>query len=86
MADARKRITRNPEIYAGKPIIRGQRLAVEHILDMLAAGSSPEELVAAYDWLEVEDIRACLKYAERAVHVLWRHSRRVQRRRASQPL
>ena len=42
MADARKRITRNPEIYAGKPIIRGHRLAVEHILGMLAGGSSPK--------------------------------------------
>jgi uncharacterized protein (DUF433 family) len=72
-----------PRIYAGKPIIRGHRLAVEHILGMLAAGSSPEELVTAYGWLELEDVRACLKYAERVVHVLWRHSRRVQRRRSS---
>lgn len=62
-----KRITANPQIYGGKPIIRGRRMAVEHILGMLAAGDSPEDLVAAYDWLEREDIQACLLYAARIV-------------------
>ncbi len=53
------RITVNPKIFGGKPIIRGQRLAVEHVLGMLAAGDSPETIVEGYPWLEPEDIRAC---------------------------
>ncbi len=60
------RITVNPRIFAGKPIIRGRRLAVEHVLGMLAAGSSEQEILDGYDWLEPEDIRACLVYASRA--------------------
>ena len=54
------RITFNPRIYGGKPIVRGRRLAVEHILGILAAGDTPETLLAAYPWLEREDIQACL--------------------------
>ena len=61
------RISVNPQIFGGKPIIRGHRLAVEHVLDMLAAGDSPETILAGYDWLEIEDIRACLVYARRLV-------------------
>lgn len=61
------RITFNPEIFGGKPIIRGRRLAVEHVLGMLAAGDSPETLLAGYPWLEPDDIRACLTYARRLV-------------------
>jgi uncharacterized protein (DUF433 family) len=58
--DLMKRITANPRIYDGKAIIRGRRLAVEHVLGMLAAGDTSETLLAAYPWLEPEDIRACL--------------------------
>lgn len=61
------RITVNPAIFGGKPIIRGKRLAVEHVLGMLSAGDTPETLQAAYPWLETEDIRACLVYARRLV-------------------
>jgi uncharacterized protein (DUF433 family) len=61
------RITANPEIFGGKPIIRGHRLAVEHVLGMLAAGDTPETIIAGYPWLEPEDIRACLVYARRLV-------------------
>ncbi|HAI94121.1 MAG TPA: hypothetical protein DCM36_05205 [Xanthomonadaceae bacterium] len=59
------RIIVNPEIFGGKPIIRGRRLAVEHILGLLAAGDEPREILAAYPWLEADDIRACLTYAHR---------------------
>ena len=59
------RITFNPEIYGGKAIIRGRRLAVEHVLEMMAAGSSADELVREYEWLEPEDVQACLLYAAR---------------------
>ena len=62
-----KRITVNPEVFGGKPIIRGRRLAVEHVLGMLAAGDTPETLLAGYPWLEREDILACLAYAHRVV-------------------
>ncbi|MCU0544731.1 MAG: DUF433 domain-containing protein [Oscillatoriaceae cyanobacterium Prado104] len=55
-----ERITVNPKIFNGKPIIRGRRLAVEHILGMLAAGDTPETILEGYPWLEKEDIQACL--------------------------
>ena len=61
------RITVNPQIFGGKPIIRGRRLAVEHILSMLAAGDTIETLLEGYPWLEREDIQACLIYARRLV-------------------
>jgi uncharacterized protein (DUF433 family) len=61
------RITVNPRIFGGKPIIRGRRLAVEHILGMLAAGDSPETILLGYPWLERQDIQASLAYARRRV-------------------
>jgi len=61
------RITTNPAIFCGKPIIRGHRLAVEHVLGMLAAGDTPETILKGYAWLEPDDIRACLVYARRVV-------------------
>ncbi|MBC1235846.1 DUF433 domain-containing protein [Nostoc sp. 2RC] len=60
-----ERITVNPQIFSGKPIIRSRRLAVEHILGMLAAGDTIETLLEGYPWLEREDIQACLVYARR---------------------
>jgi uncharacterized protein (DUF433 family) len=62
-----ERITVDPDIFGGKPIIRGHRLAVEHVLSLLAAGDAPEEILRGYDWLEREDILACLAYARRLV-------------------
>lgn len=67
MKDLLKRITVNPRIFGGKAIIRGRRLAVEHVLGMLAAGDTSETLLAAYPWLEPDDIRACLLYARKVV-------------------
>ncbi len=61
------RITVNPQIFGGKPIVRGRRLAVEHVLDMLAAGDTPETILEGYPWLEPEDIRACLMFARNHV-------------------
>lgn len=61
------RITFNPRIFGGKPIIRDRRLAVEHILGMLAAGDTVETLLEGYPWLEREDIQACLLYARKLV-------------------
>jgi len=62
-----ERIVVSPAIYAGKPIIRGRRLAVEHVLGMLARGDTPETILEGYPWLEREDIQACLEYARRLV-------------------
>jgi uncharacterized protein (DUF433 family) len=66
-ADILARITVNPKIFGGKPIIRGHRLAVEHVLGMLAAGDTPPAILGAYPYLEPEDIQACLVYARRLV-------------------
>lgn len=52
-------------IFGGKPIIRGRRLAVEHVLDMLAAGDSLNTILEGYPWLEREDILACLEYPQK---------------------
>jgi uncharacterized protein (DUF433 family) len=62
-----ERINVNPQIFGGKPIIRGRRLAVEHVLGMLAAGDTAETILEGYPWLEPEDIQACLVYARRVV-------------------
>jgi uncharacterized protein (DUF433 family) len=61
------RITTDPDIFGGKPIIRGRRLAVEHVLGMLAAGDNLETIQEGYPWMEREDILACLAYAFRIV-------------------
>jgi uncharacterized protein (DUF433 family) len=61
------RIVVNPEIFGGKPIVRGRRLAVEHVLGMLAAGDSVDDLLREYPWLERDDVQACLVYAKRLV-------------------
>ena len=66
-ADLLTRITVNPKIFGGKPIIRGRRIAVEHVLGMLAAGDSPQAVLEAYPYLEPEDIQACLVFARRLV-------------------
>ncbi|MDH4410551.1 MAG: DUF433 domain-containing protein [Verrucomicrobiales bacterium] len=66
-----ERITSNPEILGGKPILQGRRLAVEHVLEMLANGDSPEVILSGYPWLDPEDIQACFLYAA----LLARHER-----------
>lgn len=58
-----ERIVVDPEILAGKPVIRGTRLAVEFILELLAAGQSEGEILSNYPGLTREDILACLSYA-----------------------
>ena len=61
------RITVRADVFGGKPIIRDMRIAVEHILAMLAAGDTPETILQEYQVLESEDIQACLAYAHRSV-------------------
>ncbi len=62
-----ERIQVNPKIFGGKPIIRGLRIAVEHVLGMLAAGDTPETILKEYPLLEPEDIQACLVFAYRTM-------------------
>ena len=57
------RIVIDPQVLAGKPVIRGTRLAVEFILDLMAAGQSETEILANYPGLSHQDILACLAYA-----------------------
>ena len=57
------RITRNPEIMGGKPCIRSMRVTVGMIVGLVAAGHSKAEILAAYPYLEEEDIRQALGYA-----------------------
>jgi len=62
-----KRITVDPEIFSGKPIVRGMRISVKRVLSLLAQGETPEAILADYPDLEREDIRACLVYAHAVI-------------------
>ena len=62
-----KRITADPAIFGGKPIIRGMRISVELILSLLAQGESEDTILADYPDLAHEDIRACLAYAHAVI-------------------
>jgi uncharacterized protein (DUF433 family) len=62
-----ERITLNPKVMAGKPVIKGTRLTVEYILNLLAHGATSAEILAEYDGLTQEDIQACLLFAARAL-------------------
>ncbi len=65
MQDRTGRITTKPEICGGRPTIRGLRIRVTDILDMLAAGASRADILKDYPYLEDEDITAALEYAAR---------------------
>jgi uncharacterized protein (DUF433 family) len=62
-----RRITVNPEIFGGKPIIRGMRISVELILSLLAQGETLETILTDYPDLEPDDLRACLAYAHAVI-------------------
>jgi uncharacterized protein (DUF433 family) len=57
------RITFNPEQCGGRPCIRGMRIRVKDVLEMLADGVTEPEILADFPYLEAEDIRACLEFA-----------------------
>ena len=57
------RIVADPAVCGGKPTVRGSRLLVKTVLDYLAAGDTPAEIISYYDWLTPADISACLAYA-----------------------
>jgi uncharacterized protein (DUF433 family) len=58
-----ERITVNPKVLVGKPIIKGTRIAVEFVIDLLGRGWTTEQVLHEYDHLTADDIRACLAYA-----------------------
>lgn len=61
------RITFNPKVMGGRPCIRGMRIRVSDVLDMLAGGATHEQILADYPYLEADDIRASLAYAAQQV-------------------
>jgi uncharacterized protein (DUF433 family) len=61
--DWQERIVIDPDVLVGKPIVRGTRLAVEFIIDLLAQGWTEAELLGNYPRLTREDVQACLGYA-----------------------
>lgn len=61
--DWRQIITVEPDMRSGKPCIRGMRVTVSDVLDYLASGMTPEEIVADFPYLTLDDIRACLSFA-----------------------
>lgn len=65
MADLLDRITINPNQCGGRPCIRDMRIRVTDVLDLLAGGQNPNEILEAYPYLEADDIATCLQYAAR---------------------
>ena len=57
------RIVIDPDILVGKPVVKGTRIAVELVIDLLARGWSHEQVMQQYDHINVEDIQVCLAYA-----------------------
>lgn len=62
-----ERITLNPKVMVGKPVIRGTRLTVEYILNLLAHGTTAAEILAEYKGLTEEDIQACILFATKSL-------------------
>ena len=67
MVDWKGRVVIDPGRVAGKPVINGTRIAVDFVIDLLACGWTVDEVLAEYDQLTSEDVRACLTYAAEAV-------------------
>jgi uncharacterized protein (DUF433 family) len=62
-----KRIVMNPKVMVGKPVIRGTRLTVEHVLNLLAHSADMEDVTREYEGLTTDDIRACILFAAKAL-------------------
>lgn len=63
--DITQRITSNPDVLTGKPVIAGTRLSVPFIVGLLANGATYQEILTEYPYITEEDIRACLSYASK---------------------
>lgn len=62
-----ERITLNPKVMVGKPVIRGTRLTVEHVLNLLAHGATTEDILEEYQGLKPADIQACFLFATKSL-------------------
>ncbi len=62
-----ERITVGPDVMTGKPVIKGTRLTVGYVLNLLAHGASIEEIIDEYEGVEPDDIRACILFAGRSL-------------------
>lgn len=65
--DLLKRISQNPKVMAGQPVIKGTRLTVRFVLNVLAHGTTADELMNEYEGLTSEDIQACLLFASESL-------------------
>jgi uncharacterized protein (DUF433 family) len=65
--DWRERITADPRVLVGKPVVKGTRLSVEFLLGIMGDGWSTEDILDNYPRLTLEDLRACLKFASEVV-------------------
>jgi len=68
MAELLDRITTRPEQCGGRPCIRGMRIRVSDVLDLLASGLTPQQVLVELPDLESEDVQACLKFASRRLN------------------
>lgn len=74
-----ERITQDPSIMVGKPVVRGTRIPVERVIAHLAHNTDIEDLLGAYPELTLDDVKACLRYAHAELERLdRRHSRRAR--------
>lgn len=71
MTDPFERITINPAVRSGKPVVRGTRITVTDVLEYLAGGMTPDEILADFPDLNADDIRAVLAYAAQREHRLF---------------
>ena len=65
--DWRHRIAADTNVLVGKPVIKGTRISVELVMDLLAGGYTPEQIRQQYDHLTLDDIHACLAYAREVI-------------------
>lgn len=68
VGDMKSRIVVDPNILTGKPVVKGTRIAVEFIIDLLAQGWSEQDILKNYPGLTHEDVQACLSYASEVLH------------------
>ena len=66
--DWRDHIAVDPQILVGKPVVKGTRISVEHVIDLLAAGWTEQQVLDSYPTLKADDVRACLAYASEILH------------------
>ena len=66
--DWRDHITVDPQILVGKPLVKGTRISVELVIDLLAAGWTQQQVLDSYPTLKADDVRACLAYASEILH------------------